>query len=205
MHTGKPIQKSYPVDSFSIGKCIPEDKWPCCTGGENYFSAGRPALNGTCDKLNDQAIVIRCIGDQNIANNPSCNGIKYKIYPITIIFYLLKISYTSTVIHNLNFTIGPRHLVLTDSGVVGEYLDLEKAKQKLMSIADGNRIIANVNTKGVLKNNPKIIENTLQELGIQPIQEDKMYKLLSFGEEYINSLKGKFTSVFSFVPKIRII
>ena len=94
---------------------------------------------------------------------------------------------------------------MTDSGVVGEYLDLEKAKQKLMSIADGNRIIANVNTKGVLKNNPKIIENTLQELGIQPIQEDKMYKLLSFGEEYIHSLKGKFTSVLSIVPKTRIL
>ena len=93
---------------------------------------------------------------------------------------------------------------MTDSGVVGEYLDLERAKQKLMSIADGNRIIANVNTKGVLNNNLKTIENTLQELGIQPIQEDKMYKLLSFGEEYIKSLKGKFSSVFSIVPKIRI-
>ena len=79
MHFGKPIQKTYPVDSFSVGTCLSEDKWPCCTGGENYFSAGRPALNGTCDKSNDQAIVIKCIGGPKSANNPSCNGIKYTI------------------------------------------------------------------------------------------------------------------------------
>ena len=79
MHSGKPMQKSYPVDSFSLGTCLPEDKWPCCTGGENYFNVGTPALNGTCEKSNDQAIVIKCFGDPKSVNNPSCNGIKYEI------------------------------------------------------------------------------------------------------------------------------
>ena len=94
---------------------------------------------------------------------------------------------------------------MTDAGVIGEYLDLEKAKQKLMGITDGNRIIANVNSMGVLKNDPKTINNILTELSIQPIQEEQIYKLLSYGEEYLNSLKSKFTSVYIIVHKLRII
>ena len=93
---------------------------------------------------------------------------------------------------------------MTDAGVIGEYLDLEKAKQKLMGITDGNRIIANVNSMGVLKNDPKTINNILTELSIQPIQEEQIYKLLSYGEEYLNSLKSKFTSVYIIVHKLRI-
>ena len=84
---------------------------------------------------------------------------------------------------------------MTDAGVIGEYLDLEKAKQKLISITDGNRIIANVNSMGELKHDPKQIKNILKELSIPSIQDEQIYKLLHFGEEYLHSLKSKFTSL----------
>ena len=74
MHSGKPITKIYPVESFTLGKCLHDDEWPCCTGGENHFVSGRSLTNGTCAKSNDQAMVIRCFGASINVMNPSCNG-----------------------------------------------------------------------------------------------------------------------------------
>ena len=74
IHSGKPINRTYPVDSFSIGACLESDEWPSCTGGENYFTPGKAFTNGTCEKSNNEAIMITCIGDKKYVNNPSCKG-----------------------------------------------------------------------------------------------------------------------------------
>ena len=74
MHSDRPIDRTYPVDSFSIGTCLETDEWPCCTGGGNYFTLGKSFTNVTCDKSNNESIVLTCFGDQENVNNPSCKG-----------------------------------------------------------------------------------------------------------------------------------
>ena len=96
-----------------------------------------------------------------------------------IIFYVITI-------------IAPRYLVVSDSGVVGDYLDLEKAKQKLMSISDGNRIIANVDSLGQLSSDLKKIADVLQDLNISPVAEDRAFMLLSVAEDYLQNFQSKF-------------
>ena len=87
-HSGKPIPRTYPVDSFNIGTCLETDEWPCCTGGENYFALGSTLTNGTCDKSNDEAILIACIGDPKYVNNPSCKG-KWNAFVTTSLSFSL--------------------------------------------------------------------------------------------------------------------
>ena len=94
-------------------------------------------------------------------------------------------------IKNVNITIGPRHFVVTDQGVAGEYLDVEKAKQKLLSIDSGSRIIATVDSMGVLNTNSKHIDNILQDMNIPVVEGGQLYKLLNFVEEYLQRLEGR--------------
>ena len=94
-------------------------------------------------------------------------------------------------IKNVNITIGPRHFVVTDKGVAGEYLDFEKAKQNLLSIVGGSKIIATVDSMGVLNTNSESIANTLQDMNIPAVEDDQLYKLLNFGEEYLQHLESR--------------
>ena len=87
--------------------------------------------------------------------------------------------------------IGPTYLVVSDAGVVGDYLDLEKAKQKLMSISDGNRIIAYADSLDQLSSDLKKIADILQDLSISPVAESVMYKLLNVAGEYLQNFQSK--------------
>ena len=91
---------------------------------------------------------------------------------------------------NISFK-GRKYLVVTDGGVVGEYPDLEMAKQKLLGINSGNRIIAEVNSLGELNTIPEKIANILTELNIAVIEQE-LHKLLSISEEYLQRLKSRF-------------
>ena len=93
---------------------------------------------------------------------------------------------------NVNIAIGPRHLVVTDVGVAGEYLDVEKAKQKLLSIDSGSRIIATVDSMSVFNTNSKHIDNILQDMNIPAVEGGQLYKLMNFGEEYLRRLEGRY-------------
>ena len=62
---------------------------------------------------------------------------------------------------------GPKFLVVRDSGVVGTYNDLEDAKQALMSINSGNRLIAEVDSNGNLLRDPHIVGGQNQGKGMQ--------------------------------------
>ena len=92
----------------------------------------------------------------------------------------------------INLLKGPRYLVVTENGVVGEFLDLVKAKQKISSINSGNKIIAEVNSKGELNTNPQKISNVLNDLNLQAVEEEQIYKLMTFSEQYLQSLKSRF-------------
>ena len=82
--------------------------------------------------------------------------------------------------------------MVTENGVVGEFLDLVKAKQKISSINSGNKIIAEVNSKGELNTKPQKIDSVLKDLNLQAVEEEQIYKLLSFSEQYLQSLKSRF-------------
>ena len=95
------------------------------------------------------------------------------------------------IIFFLIIIIGPRYLVVSDAGVVGDYLDLKKAKQKLMTISDGDRIIAYVDSLGQLSSELKKIADILQDLSISPVAESVMYKLLNVAGEYLQNFQSK--------------
>ena len=80
--------------------------------------------------------------------------------------------------------------MVSDDGVVGEYLDLEKAKQKQLSINSGNKIIVEVNSMGAFNTDPEQMANFLKEPNFVA-QDDQIYKLLTFCEEYLQNFKGK--------------
>ena len=98
----------------------------------------------------------------------------------------------SFLINNFIFTTGPKHLVVGDDGVVGEYLDFETAKQKLLDINSDSRIIATSDSMGNLDTDSKKIANVLKEMNIEAVEEEKLYKLLNFGEEHLQSFRGMF-------------
>ena len=79
---------------------------------------------------------------------------------------------------------------MTDDGVVREYLDLEKAKQKISSINNGDRLIAEVNSLGELNTDLDKIAHTLKELNIE-VEEEQLYKLLNLCGEYLQRLRSR--------------
>ena len=109
--------------------------------------------------------------------------------------YITTVDSLYILMKNVYITIGPRHLVVTDKGVAGEYLDIEKAKQNLLSIDSGSRIIATVDSMGVLNTNSKYIDNILQHMNIPAVEGGQLYKLLNFGEEYLQSLESMHKSI----------
>ena len=49
------------------------------------------------------------------------------------------------------------YIAVRDSGVIGAFCNLEKAKQALIGIDSGNRLIAEINIEGTLKRDPHVI------------------------------------------------
>jgi len=47
--------------------------------------------------------------------------------------------------------VGSTYLVVTEKGVVGSYVDIEMAKEKMKGIKDGQRLIAEVNSENILQ------------------------------------------------------
>ena len=75
--------------------------------------------------------------------------------------------------------------------MVGEFLDLQRAKQKISSINSGSRVIADVNSMGELNNDPEKIASIMNEQNIV-VEEKEIYKLLNLCEEYLQRLRSKF-------------
>ena len=57
--------------------------------------------------------------------------------------------------------------MVRDSGVVGAYDDLEEAKQVLLGINSGNRLVAEVDSNGNLLRDPHIVDGQNQGMGMQ--------------------------------------
>ena len=57
--------------------------------------------------------------------------------------------------------------MVRDSGVVGIYNDLEEAKQVLLGINSGNRLVAEVDSNGNLLRDPHIVDGQNQGMGMQ--------------------------------------
>ena len=64
----------------------------------------------------------------------------------------------------LFFKLASTYLVVSDSGVKGQYNDLQDAKQELNGINNGNRMIAEVNSAGILNRDPHKINGNDQTL-----------------------------------------
>ena len=69
------------------------------------------------------------------------------------------------------FKLAPTFLVVHENGVLGRYIDLERAKERLKTVANGKRLIAELDCNGRmdlcringLNRNPHIIGNQAQE------------------------------------------
>ena len=71
-----------------------------------------------------------------------------------------------------------------------------------MTISDGDRIIAYVDSLGQLSSELKKIADILQDLSISPVAESVMYKLLNVAVEYLQSFQSKLKIKIScFIPK----
>ena len=49
------------------------------------------------------------------------------------------------------------YIAVRDSGVIGAFCNLENAKQALIGIDTGNRLIAEINVEGTLKRDPHVV------------------------------------------------
>ena len=59
----------------------------------------------------------------------------------------------------MNTSIDRRYLLITDYGVVGSYRDFSLIKEAIKELKNGNRLVVEVNDDGLIKGDPRVIED----------------------------------------------
>lgn len=74
-----------------------------------------------------------------------------------------------------------------------------------MTISDGDRIIAYVDSLGQLRSAMNKIADIIQDLGISLVAENVMYKLLNVAGEYLQNFRSKLKTKVCCVLSVRIL